>query len=341
MERVTFIQTGFGLFGEGWTDLLLRTEGVELYAVVDPAKEAQERFQKRFGDRGIAFFRSLEEALEKAKAQAVLVVTPNSVHREVAERALSAGLHVLSEKPLADNWKNALGIYALWAKNPHCVYGVSQNYRFRPEIQALKKVMAEAPCGNVEYGTYEFHQEWKMGGWRMEMEYPLLEDMSIHHFDILRFVLGKEAESVYMESFNPSFSPFQGGAVAFGSIYFSSGLPLQYFGSWVSRGHKTSWNGTIRFFGEKGTIALEDDRLFFITKDGKREEILFPRYETDGRIFVLREFIEAVKNQKEPSISLADNLKTFALVCAAVESAKRGEVVALRYYFEDLRHAVE
>lgn len=341
MERVAFIQAGFGLFGEGWADLLLRSEDTELRAVVDPSKEAWERFTRRFGGRGIMLFRTLSEALRHTPAQAVLIAAPNAAHREIAEEALSSGLHVLSEKPLADTWRNALGIYATWAKSPHQVYVVSQNYRFRPEIQALKKVLAEGICGDIEYGTYEFHQEWRLGGWRISMEYPLLEDMSIHHFDLLRFVLEKEAESVRMKSLNPSWSPFQGGAVASGEILFSPNTSIHYFGSWVSRGHVTSWNGTIRLFGEKGTLSLENDRLFYIGKEGRREEILFPRYETDGRIFVLQEFLNAIRGEKEPAISLSDNIKTFALTCAAVESAKRNKEVALHDYMEDLRSVMQ
>lgn len=338
MQRIAFIQAGFGFFGEGWTDLLLRSEEVELCAVVDPSKEAQERFTKRFGDRGIPFFSTLKEALKATQPQAVLVVTPNAAHREVAEEALTAGLHVLSEKPLADTWHNAIAIYAAWAKSPGLVYVVSQNYRFRPEIQALKKALLEGKCGTIEYVTYEFHEALQLGGWRTSMEHPLLADMSVHHFDILRFVLGKEALSVRMESTNPSWSPFQGDAVAGGTITFAPQILVHYFGSWVTRGYKTGWNGTIRFFGSEGTLSLENDRIFFDNTSGTREEILFPRYETDGRVFVLREFVKAIQSGTVPENALSDNIKTFALACAAIESAQRGDTVELRYYFEDLKN---
>ncbi|MEN3203473.1 MAG: Gfo/Idh/MocA family oxidoreductase [Atribacterota bacterium] len=336
MQRIAFIQAGFGFFGEGWTDLLLRSEEVELCAVVDPSKEAQERFMKRFGDRGIPCFSTLREALKATQPQAVLVVTPNAVHREVAEEALAAGLHVLSEKPLADTWHNALAIYTAWAKSPGLVYVVSQNYRFRPEIQALKKALLEGRCGTIAYVTYEFHEALQLGGWRTSMEHPLLADMSVHHFDILRFVLGKEALSVRMESTNPPWSPFQGDAVAGGTIIFAPQILVHYFGSWVTRGYKTGWNGTIRFFGSEGTLSLENNRIFFDDISGTREEILFPRYETDGRVFVLREFVRAIQSGTTPENALSDNIKTFALACAAIESAQRGDTVELRYYFEDL-----
>lgn len=341
MDRVTFVQAGFGFFGEGWTDLLLHTEGVALCAVVDPREEARKRFVQRFGDRGIPFFTSLEDALKATQPDAVLIVTPNATHRDVAEKALEANLHVLSEKPLADTWRNALGIYTAWKRSAQRVYVVSQNYRFRPEIRALKKALQEGRCGDIAYITYEFHEALTLGGWRTSMDHPLLADMSIHHFDILRFVLERDPVLVRMESINPSWSPFQGDAVATGTILFSPQILVEYFGSWVSQGYRTGWNGIIRFFGSEGTLSLENDRLFFDGKDGKREELLFSRYETDGRVFVLRDFVEAVRQGKAPETSLEDNIKTFALACAAIESAKRGDRVELRYYFEDLKRAIQ
>ncbi|MCS7243064.1 Gfo/Idh/MocA family protein [Candidatus Caldatribacterium sp.] len=341
MERITFVQAGFGFFGEGWTDLLLRSADVELCAVVDPSKEAKERFMKRFGDRGIPFFSTLSEALRETKPQAILIVTPNAAHREVAEEALAAGLHILSEKPLADTWRNALAIYALWARTPHLVYVVSQNYRFRSEIRALKKALLEGRCGTIEYVTYEFHETLQLGGWRISMEHPLLADMSVHHFDILRFVLEKEPLSVRIESMNPSWSPFQSDTVASGTLIFDPKVLVHYFGSWVTRGYRTGWNGVIRFFGSEGTLTLENDRIFFEDKEGKREEVRFSRYQTDGRPFVLQEFVQAVRSGREAETSLSDNIKTFALACAAVESAQRHEEVKLQYYFEDLKNVAK
>ncbi len=329
MERIRFLQAGYGLFGEGWVDLLLRSPHATLQGVIDTSFEARERFEKRFGDRGIPTFQSIEEALQKIEAQAILITVPNQFHHEIAEKALATNLHVLSEKPLADTFENAVKIYQAWRQKSHLVYMVSQNYRFKPEIQALRKAVAEGICGNLGYIAYTFHKAWRFGGWREKMEYPLLEDMSIHHFDILRFVLGREPQKVIMESFNPPWSWFQGNASATGTIIFAGDIRVNYFGSWVSFGKTTSWNGDIFIYGDQGTLSLENDLLFFASREGKKEGLPFSKHETDGRIQVLEEFCSAVRENRQPLVSLPDNLWTFALTCASVESAKRKTWVEL------------
>jgi predicted dehydrogenase len=336
MTKIPFLQVGYGLFGEGWTDLLLRSPHTELRGLVDTAKEARERFERRFGDRNIPVFENLEEALEKLQVQAVLIAVPNQFHREVAEKALAANCHILSEKPLADTFENALAIYQAWRKRPGLVYMVSQNYRFKPEIQAFKKALKGGICGQVGYGTYTFHKAWRFGGWREKMEYPLLEDMSIHHFDILRFVLEKEVERVTMEGFNPSWSWFQGNAAATGHFLFEDGIRINYFGSWVSFGRTTSWNGDICICGDRGTLSLENDLLFFTNLEGKKEGLPFQKYETDGRTQVLQEFCSAVFENRAPLTSLADNIRTFALSCASIESARRRTWVNIAEFVQKL-----
>lgn len=336
MTKIAFLQVGYGLFGEGWADLLVRSPYSELRGLVDVTKEARERFQSRFGDQSIPTFANLEEALQKIQVQAVLITVPNRFHREVAEKALTSNLHVLSEKPLADTFENALAIYRVWRQNPKLVYMVSQNYRFKPEIQALKKALDEGICGQISYGTYTFHKAWRFGGWREEMEYPLLEDMSIHHFDILRFVLGKEAEWIAMEGFNPPWSWFRGNAAATGNLLFEGGIRINYFGSWVSFGQTTPWNGNIHLFGDQGTLSLENDLLFFTNREGRKEGLPFQRYETDGRIQVLQEFCSSILENRVPLTSLADNIRTFALTCATVESAKQKKWIRVDEFMQKI-----
>lgn len=336
MTKIAFLQVGYGLFGEGWADLLLRFPHTELRGVVDTAEEARERFQKRFGNHGVPVFENLEEALKTVKAQAVLITVPNQFHRDVAEKALAHNLHVLSEKPLADTFENALAIYRSWRQHPQLVYMVSQNYRFKPEIQALKKALTEGICGEISYGTYVFHKAWRFGGWREAMEYPLLEDMSIHHFDVLRFILGKEAEWVTMEGFNPPWSWFRGNAAATGNLLFEGGIRINYFGSWVSLGQNTSWNGNIAIFGDRGTLSLENDLLFFTGREGQKEGLPFQQYETDGRTQVLQEFCSAVLENRTPLTSIEDNIRTFALSCASVESARKRAWINVAEFIQKL-----
>ncbi|MGC8777744.1 MAG: Gfo/Idh/MocA family oxidoreductase, partial [Candidatus Caldatribacteriaceae bacterium] len=148
----------------------------------------------------------------------------------------------------------------------------------------------------------------------------------------LRFVLGKEVAQVVMEGFNPPWSWFRGNAAATGVLLFEDGVRVHYFGSWVSFGHTTSWNGDIAIFGDQGTLSLENDLLFFTNREGQKEGIPFQKYETDGRMPALQEFCAAIQENRPPLTSLSDNLRTFALSCAGVASAKRRAWVNLEEF---------
>lgn len=104
---IKLIQAGVGGFGWSWTDIVLQNPNVQLEALVDINEEILEKALRERGlPRDIGFL-NLAEALEKTRADALLIVTPPATHRELAALALEAGLNVLCEKPLSDNMADA------------------------------------------------------------------------------------------------------------------------------------------------------------------------------------------------------------------------------------------
>ena len=81
---------------------------------------------------------------------------------------------------------------------------VSQNYRYSPETWTMAKM--------IERGEIDFYKGVDFGGgFRHEMEYPVLIDMSIYHFDRLRFITGLDAVTASGVSWNPPWSNYKGG----------------------------------------------------------------------------------------------------------------------------------
>jgi predicted dehydrogenase len=187
--------------------------------------------------------------------------------------------------------------------------------------------------GQIGYMEYEFRKAMKFGGWRDNYSEILLEDMSIHHFDIMRYLLGVEPTEVYAKSFNPSWSWFSGNPSATLSISFENDIEVSYFGSWVSRGKETSWNGDIRIVGEKGAIEVLDDEVFLFTVNEHDEAT----YETikqvhipfDDRMSSLDNMVQSILNHTTPATSIEDNIKSCQLTCSTIESAKAGEKVKI------------
>jgi len=111
--------------------------------------------------------------------QAVAVATPIATHTEIVRQLLSAGKHVLCEKPLAENSKDALELTALAKKNDLLLV-TGYVYLYHPTYQQLRNDLAGKEISRIEF-------DWKKWGSFLEtIEMNLLT----HHFSILLDLLG-------------------------------------------------------------------------------------------------------------------------------------------------------
>ena len=191
--------------------------------------------------------------MEQVEADAVINVTPPQFHREVTVMALEAGLPVLQEKPLAGTLEDARAIAAA-ADETGVLCSVAQNYRYRPLTQTLKRVLDSGELGAVGSVAVEFFKGPHFGGFREQMPHPLIVDMAIHHFDLMRFFLDSDAKTMQARSWNPTWSWFAGHASASAQIGFADGVQVAYTGSWCSQALETSWNANWRFECERGVL---------------------------------------------------------------------------------------
>ncbi len=82
----------------------------------------------------------------------------------------------------------------------------------------------------------------------------LLVDMSIHHFDLMRMLLGKEPTRIMAQTWNPSWSNFVDAPTGSALISFAGGAVVTYSGSWVSTAPQTNWAGEWHIECEHGEI---------------------------------------------------------------------------------------
>src|SRR5207247_4890068 len=116
--------------------------------------------------------------------------------------------------------------------------------------------------GGVASVSVQFFKGPHFGGFREEMPYPLIIDMAIHHFDMMRFFLGRDATSVYGRSWNPPWSWYRGDASAAVTLKFGGDVVVSYNGSWCSVGMETPWNANWRFECENGVLVFQDDQVY-------------------------------------------------------------------------------
>jgi predicted dehydrogenase len=329
-----------GGMGNTWLNAVLNSHEVQYAGFVEINGAIAEAQAERYGLDRARIFRSLDEALSAVQADGVIDVTPPQFHQQVSITALEAGIPVLSEKPLADTLDSARAIVRK-ANETGVLHMVAQNRRYSVPAQTLKQVIDAGRMGKIASVSVEFFKGPHFGGFRDEMPYPLIIDMAIHHFDMMRFFLGSDAVSLFGRSWNPPWSWYRGDASA--SLVLDFGIPVSYDGSWCSTGVETAWNGHWRFECENGVILMRNEQVYV---QGRLDERLdlggFWQYKNDDltlvppsqpayadQAYLLHEFYEAVTNGRRPATTCQDNIRSLAIVFGALRSFETGGVVRL------------
>lgn len=184
----------------------------------------------------------------------------------------------------------------------------------------------------------EFRRAPHFGGFRERMRHPLLLDMAVHHFDLARMLAGLDARRAWARATNPLGSPFAHGAAATCVFELEGGVPFAYDGSWCAEGPPTSWNGDWRVQCAGGAALLVGDDVAFAERatgggfERARELIALPAIDLPHTGFraSLRSFLAAVRgDEPTPPTECRDNVRSLAMVLAAVASADAGVEVAV------------
>ena len=329
------IQAGLGGWGRDWAvDVVRKNSDVETVAWVEIDDKAREQAQQLLKLPAERCFATLEEALAVYDAEAVLVTASLPGHVPVATSALKAGKHVLLEKPFAPSVEEATEVVAL-AEQQKRILMISQNYRFYPAVRKVVELVKGQTLGPINVVNIDFRKyanSAPITNRHYHIRHPLLLDMSIHHFDLMRLVIQKEPKKVVTTPWNPSWSHFDDPPAASVAITFEDGVIVNYRGSWISTGKPTSWAGEWHIECEKGEIIWssrgdDPENVLLRHHDGTVKEIELPELPVVDRRGSLAAFVEAVKTGTEPETSGRRNLNTLALMFAAIESAESEQAV--------------
>ena len=327
------VVVGAGGISSAWFPPLIE-ENVEIPAVVDLRLDAARQAVAEHGLRCEAST-DLAAALAEHRPDFVLDLTVPEAHCSVTTTALRAGSHVLGEKPMAATMDEAREMVRV-SEETGKLYMVNQSRRWDAKHDAVRRTLADGKIGDVTTINCDFFLGAHFGGFRDEMEHVLILDMAIHHFDLARFMTGADPVAVYAHEFNPKGSWYRGAAAATCVFEMTNGVVFTYRGSWCSEGFPTSWNGNWRFIGERGTLLYEQDqdpRGQIVAGDEGVTRPLADLEITPSPLTAvtfhgaLREMLAFLRTGEKPQTECHDNLKSLAMVFAAIESARRGERV--------------
>jgi predicted dehydrogenase len=183
---------------------LRRVKGVEVVALADVDSSRLERVARQLGtaQRYIDY----SDLIERGDVDAVAVCVPPALHVAVARAALEAGKHVFIEKPLALRLTEC--DLLLESADAHVALKVMVgfNLRWHRLVRAAREIIRRGELGEIKLVSTTFTSGVRLGedfaDWRRHKETGggALFELGVHHFDLLRFLLGCEVEEVSASS---------------------------------------------------------------------------------------------------------------------------------------------
>ena len=346
MANKRILIVGAGFWGKEWSKVIMESSDLDLVGVVTKENPTPQEAAKELGLNLDIFFEDFHKAINQTEADIVVVVAPPNLHLPVTEAALKAKKHVICEKPLADTWENGVEISRIVKAYPDQKFMVSQTRRYVPHVQAIRKFISQGQLGQVNYINFD-HSVYDPDnyGWRLKLYSVVLEDMSIHHFDLFRYITGQEPVSVFAEGWMPSWSQYPNKVCHNVLIEMTEDIHINYFATWTARGRKNGYDGIMEIVGEKGSLSLVDNNtlLFYPSADPEPPEdspepvkVPIDPVENQEIKGILEAFLDALKNNVTPPCNVDDNLKTLAMLCAALKSCKTDKRVNIEEMLSEL-----
>jgi len=337
MARERAVLVGAGGISAAWLNPAEK-EKIAIVGVVDLNLDAaRERIEKFKLDCPAGA--DLKAMLDSQKPDFVIDCTVPEAHCPVTCTAMKAGYHVVGEKPMASSLAEGRRMVRT-SEQTGRMYMVGQSRRWDPQHDIIRKAISAGKIGQVTSINCDFFLGAHFGGFRAEMESPLVLDMSIHHFDLARYLTGADPKAVYCHEYNPAGSWYKGDVAASCIFEMTNGAVFTYRGSWCSEGPPTSWDGDWRIIGEKGTVLYDHNNPPSAHVPARKRkglisdfrEVKMPKETLKHRAQrgALREMLAFLRSGKQPQTECHDNIKSLAMVFGAMESARKRRRIEIK-----------
>ena len=323
-----FAVLGAGRIGQVHARAITSVPGAELVAIAEPFEAPAKAAQAAFG----CAIRSIDEIAAAGDIDAVVICTPTDTHADLIEKFVRAGKHVFCEKPVdLDVARVKAALATVKAEGGTLMVGF--NRRFDPDFMALKAAIDAGRVGEVEMITITSRDPGAPPAEYIKVSGGIFRDMTIHDFDVARWLLGEEVETVYAAASvltDPKIGELGDYDSATVVLRTASGKQCT-----ISNSRRASYgyDQRIEVLGSKGLISARNTHEANIElADGagfSRPPLLnffMTRY-TAAYANEIAAFCKAVADGTPTPTTGEDGLKALELAEAALTSARTGAVV--------------
>ncbi|MEM3577653.1 MAG: Gfo/Idh/MocA family oxidoreductase [Candidatus Bathyarchaeia archaeon] len=318
MKKVGVAVIGTGFWGRNHARVYKELAETELLAVCDIDSERAKAVAKQFGVKPYA---KTERMLKMEEIEAVSICTWSTSLAKEAMKAIKAGKHVLIEKPMATNIKQAKQLLETAEKEKvHITVGFLM--RFIPGIQHIKKAIENKTIGQLVCATAKRVSEWpeRIG------DVGVVKDTAIHDIDIMRYLFGDNPVAVFAKTGSMKHRQFEDYAQIM--LTFEGGRSAFIESNWLTP-YKT------RILTVTGSAAII--KLDYITQEltvESAKETVQPRLAWQEPLKLeLQHFARCILGEEKPLITGVDGLKALEVAEAALRSSAKGKVINLKGEF--------
>lgn len=307
-------------------------------AVCDVERAARDEWSTRLD---VPAYDDLDRLLEDASIDVVVLATPSGLHPAQAIRAAEAGVHVVTEKPMATRWTDGQRMVRACDENGVALFVVKQ-HRFNPAVRALKAAIDEGRFGRIY--SVQLNLFWTrpqsyydMADWRgtWELDGGALMNQAIHYVDLLQWLVGP-VESVHaftatlarrIEVEDTAVVNLRWRCGALGSM------------SVTMLTHPNNYEGSITILGEDGLVRLGGVACNHVEtwrfRDSREETSPDLHAWRDQGIYgsghgpLYANVVRALRGEARPVVDGHEGLKSLEIVIAAYRSAQEGRRVSL------------
>ncbi len=321
---------GVGRIGRVHARAVAATEGAALVAVSDPVAAAAEEVAAGYG----CDIRSIAEIEAAGDVDGVVICTPTDTHADLIERFARSGKAVFCEKPVDLSLSRVQACLRV-VEGTGALLMIGFNRRFDPDFQAVKAAIDAGRIGAVEMVTITSRDPGPPPYEYIDRSGGIFRDMTIHDFDLARWLLGEPVERVQAAA-SVLVDPEIGRRGDFDSV----NVILTTAGGRQcaitnSRRATYGYDQRIEVLGALGAVAAENHReaqIEIATTDGfLRPPLLnffMTRY-TAAYAAEIAAFVHSVRTGALPPTTGLDGLMALALADAAVKSVAEGRTVAV------------
>lgn len=325
---------GAGRIGKVHTESICNyVKNAEVKAIADPfLSEEAAAWAKKLGVEVAT--KDYHELLADPEIGAVLICSSTDTHSPISIEAIHAGKHIFCEKPI-DHDVAKINEVRKALEGTGLKYQVGFNRRFDHNFEAVRNAVQAGKIGEPHIVKITSRDPEPPSAAYVAVSGGMFLDMTIHDFDMARFLVGSDVEEVYVQSavlVDPAIGEAGDVDTAVITMKMTNGA-LAVIDN--SRRAAYGYDQRAEVFGSKGMVAVENDSVSnakIATADGVTgEKPLFFFLERYMQAYAkeVTAFVDAVVNDTEVPVNQDDGLKAVLIGLAATKSAKEHRPVKI------------